>query len=78
MRPAVTEGMELDGDRELAFVETLGIRNAVRSRGPEPGGANWASPDTEKTVASIVPAVAVRAEASASAAIVMSRGSLTG
>jgi acetyl-CoA carboxylase biotin carboxyl carrier protein len=33
-RPAVNEGMLLDGDRELAFVETLGIRNAVRSRGP--------------------------------------------
>jgi acetyl-CoA carboxylase biotin carboxyl carrier protein len=34
LRPAVTEGMTLDADRELAFVETLGIRNAVRSRGP--------------------------------------------
>jgi biotin carboxyl carrier protein len=34
LRPAVTEGMALEGDRELAFVETLGIRNAVRSRGP--------------------------------------------
>jgi biotin carboxyl carrier protein len=34
LRPPVTEGMALDGDRELAFVETLGIRNAVRSRGP--------------------------------------------
>ncbi len=33
LRPAVTEGMSLDADRELAFVETLGIRNAVRSRG---------------------------------------------
>jgi acetyl-CoA carboxylase biotin carboxyl carrier protein len=33
LRPAVTEGMVLDADRELAFVETLGIRNAVRSRG---------------------------------------------
>lgn len=33
LRPAVTEGMNLDADRELAFVETLGIRNAVRSRG---------------------------------------------
>jgi acetyl-CoA carboxylase biotin carboxyl carrier protein len=32
--PAVTEGMAVDGDRELAFVETLGIRNTVRSRGP--------------------------------------------
>jgi len=34
LRPAVTEGMALEADRELAFVETLGIRNAVRSRGP--------------------------------------------
>jgi biotin carboxyl carrier protein len=33
MRPAVAEGTQLDGDRELAYVETLGIRNAVRSRG---------------------------------------------
>lgn len=33
-RPAVVEGAELDGDRELAYVETLGIRNPVRSRGP--------------------------------------------
>ncbi|MBV8300024.1 MAG: biotin/lipoyl-binding protein [Candidatus Eremiobacteraeota bacterium] len=33
LRPAVTEGQELDGDRELAYVETLGIRNPVRSRG---------------------------------------------
>jgi acetyl-CoA carboxylase biotin carboxyl carrier protein len=32
-RPAPIEGEELDGDRELAFVETLGIRNPVRSRG---------------------------------------------
>ena len=32
--PALTEGMLVEGDRELAFVETLGIRNAVRSRGP--------------------------------------------
>jgi acetyl-CoA carboxylase biotin carboxyl carrier protein len=32
LRP-VTEGMNLDADRELAYVETLGIRNAVRSRG---------------------------------------------
>jgi acetyl-CoA carboxylase biotin carboxyl carrier protein len=31
--PAVTEGMDVEGDRELAFVETLGIRNPVRSRG---------------------------------------------
>ncbi|MGA2394093.1 MAG: biotin/lipoyl-binding protein [Candidatus Lustribacter sp.] len=34
LRPAVGEGMVLDGDRELAYVETLGIRNPVRSRGP--------------------------------------------
>jgi len=33
-RPAVTEGTTLDGDRELAHVEALGIRNSVRSRGP--------------------------------------------
>jgi acetyl-CoA carboxylase biotin carboxyl carrier protein len=33
LRPPVTEGMGLEGDRELAFVETLGIRNPVRSRG---------------------------------------------
>ncbi len=33
LRPAVTEGTTLEGDRELAFVETLGIRNPVRSRG---------------------------------------------
>jgi acetyl-CoA carboxylase biotin carboxyl carrier protein len=34
LRPAVSEGMALEGDRELAYVETLGIRNPVRSRGP--------------------------------------------
>jgi acetyl-CoA carboxylase biotin carboxyl carrier protein len=34
MHPPLTEGMLVEGDRELAFVETLGIRNAVRSRGP--------------------------------------------
>ena len=34
VRPAISEGMALDGDRELAYVETLGIRNPVRSRGP--------------------------------------------
>jgi acetyl-CoA carboxylase biotin carboxyl carrier protein len=33
LRPAVTEGQTVDGDVDLAFVETLGIRNAVRSRG---------------------------------------------
>ncbi len=32
-RPAVVEGHKLDSDRELAYVEALGIRNAVRSRG---------------------------------------------
>jgi len=34
LRPAVSEGQTIEGDRELAFVETLGIRNTVRSRGP--------------------------------------------
>jgi acetyl-CoA carboxylase biotin carboxyl carrier protein len=34
LRPPVVEGQFLDADRELAFVETLGIRNPVRSRGP--------------------------------------------
>jgi biotin carboxyl carrier protein len=33
LHPAVAEGARIEGDRELAFVETLGIRNAVRSRG---------------------------------------------
>jgi acetyl-CoA carboxylase biotin carboxyl carrier protein len=33
MRPPATEGQRLEGDRDLAFVETLGIRNPVRSRG---------------------------------------------
>jgi len=33
MRPAVADGQRLDGDRDLAFVETLGIRNPVRFRG---------------------------------------------
>jgi acetyl-CoA carboxylase biotin carboxyl carrier protein len=33
-RPQVNEGHRLDSDRELAFVEALGIRNPVRSRGP--------------------------------------------
>jgi 2-amino-4-hydroxy-6-hydroxymethyldihydropteridine diphosphokinase len=32
-RPAVSEGDTLDGDRELAYVEALGIRNPVRSLG---------------------------------------------
>lgn len=34
LRPPVTTGMAIDADRELAFVEALGIRNPVRSRGP--------------------------------------------
>ena len=33
LRPPVAEGAFVDGDRELAFIETLGIRNPVRSRG---------------------------------------------
>jgi acetyl-CoA carboxylase biotin carboxyl carrier protein len=33
LRPPVTEGTELEADRELAYVETLGIRNSVRARG---------------------------------------------
>jgi biotin carboxyl carrier protein len=33
LRPPIAEGVELDADRDLAYVETLGIRNAVRSRG---------------------------------------------
>jgi biotin carboxyl carrier protein len=33
MHPPLAEGDRIDGDRELAFVETLGIRNGVRSRG---------------------------------------------
>ena len=32
-RPAPFEGELLDGDRELAFVEALGMRNPVRSLG---------------------------------------------
>ena len=32
-RPLIVEGAQLDDDRELAYVETLGIRNPVRSRG---------------------------------------------
>ena len=32
-RPAPSEGDFLDGDRELAYVEALGIRNPVRSLG---------------------------------------------
>jgi len=32
-RPVVSEGFDVETDRELAYVETLGIRNPVRSRG---------------------------------------------
>lgn len=32
-KPLPAEGAQLEGDRELAFVEALGIRNPVRSRG---------------------------------------------
>jgi 2-amino-4-hydroxy-6-hydroxymethyldihydropteridine diphosphokinase len=34
VRPAPFEGELLDGDRELAYIEALGIRNPVRSHGP--------------------------------------------
>jgi acetyl/propionyl-CoA carboxylase alpha subunit len=33
-RPAIGEGDLLESDRELAFIEALGIRNPVRSLGP--------------------------------------------
>jgi acetyl-CoA carboxylase biotin carboxyl carrier protein len=33
-RPAVAEGTVLAEDRELAYVESLGVRNPVRSNGP--------------------------------------------
>ncbi len=33
-RPAVDEGTVLSEDRELAYVESLGVRNPVRSNGP--------------------------------------------
>ena len=33
-RPTVSEGSLVSGDRELAYVESLGIRNPVRSGGP--------------------------------------------
>jgi len=33
-RPAVAEGTVVAGDRELAYVESLGIRNPIRSSGP--------------------------------------------
>lgn len=32
LRPPVTTGSSVDADRELAFIEALGIRNPVRSR----------------------------------------------
>jgi acetyl-CoA carboxylase biotin carboxyl carrier protein len=32
-RPVVVEGQDIEEDREVAFVETLGIRNPIRSRG---------------------------------------------
>jgi biotin carboxyl carrier protein len=32
-RPSISAGDLLEGDRELAYVEALGIRNPVRSRG---------------------------------------------
>jgi biotin carboxyl carrier protein len=34
LRPPVLEGTVVEDDRDLAFVETLGIRNGVRSLGP--------------------------------------------
>lgn len=34
LRPPVVAGMTIEGDRELAYVEALGIRNPIRSRGP--------------------------------------------
>jgi biotin carboxyl carrier protein len=33
-RPLPFEGEKLEGDRELGYVEQLGIRNPIRSRGP--------------------------------------------
>jgi acetyl-CoA carboxylase biotin carboxyl carrier protein len=33
-RPAVAEGTVVAGDRELAYVESLGIRNPIRSGAP--------------------------------------------
>lgn len=33
-RPPVVEGAALEGDSDLGYVEALGIRNPVRSRGP--------------------------------------------
>lgn len=34
LQPPVVEGQSIESDRDLAFVETLGIRNPVRVRGP--------------------------------------------
>jgi biotin carboxyl carrier protein len=34
MHPPLVDGMTIEDDREVAFVETLGIRNGVRTRGP--------------------------------------------
>ncbi|HVS45818.1 MAG TPA: hypothetical protein VMS32_04055 [Verrucomicrobiae bacterium] len=34
LRPSPIEGDVLDGDRELGYVEALGIRNPVRTHGP--------------------------------------------
>jgi len=39
LRPPVIEGQEVEADRDLGYVETLGIRNAVRTRGPGRMGA---------------------------------------
>ncbi|GAC1537689.1 MAG: acetyl-CoA carboxylase biotin carboxyl carrier protein [Candidatus Velthaea sp.] len=33
LRPQIAEGQQVGSDRDLAFVEALGIRNPVRSRG---------------------------------------------
>lgn len=33
LRPAVAVGTLVESERELAFIETLGIRNPIRSRG---------------------------------------------
>ena len=33
-RPAVSVGQQLETDRELAFVEALGIRNPIRAKAP--------------------------------------------
>jgi biotin carboxyl carrier protein len=33
LRPPVAVGAAVDSDRELAFIEALGIRNPIRSRG---------------------------------------------